>query len=51
MILMNFKQEAPGDHVPLEDVLKALKIEGPAPQLTIDATSKSGTKEGAASAL
>jgi len=30
--LLFFKQENPGDHVPLEDVLKALKIEGGVPE-------------------
>ncbi len=34
MVLMNFKQEAPGDHVSLDEVLKALNIEEPVPKLT-----------------
>ena len=51
MVLLNFKQEVPGDHVPPEEVLKALNIEEPVPKLAEEVASSAPTDaQGSASA-
>ncbi|XP_077991730.1 prostamide/prostaglandin F synthase-like [Glandiceps talaboti] len=44
-VLLDFRQENPGDHVPLADVLKALNIEGEPPKSNDGASSGKPTVE------